>query len=251
MKEKIECALKAADMASSFLLSHTEERKEVESKKENDYVTLADKEAERIIISVISTAFPSDSIYAEESGGKITDGPLWVIDPIDGTVNFMNTFPSYTISICYMEKGEALFGIVRNVCRGETFFAQRGKGAFLNGKKISVSSLDSKHGLCIAVPPHRKHSKLDSYLKEFRRIYNYFSDIRSIGSAALSLSYVASGRVCSYYERYLQLYDVAAGLLIAEEAGAVNEVTEDEDGLVVISSSPSSYPDIKRAIEGV
>lgn len=251
MKEKIECALKAADMASSFLLSHTEERKAFESKKENDYVTLADKEAERIIISAISSSFPSDSIYAEESGGKITDDPLWVIDPIDGTVNFMNTFPSYTISICYMEKGEALFGIVRDVCRGETFFAQRGKGAFLNGKKISVSSLDSKHGLCIAVPPHRKHSKLDSYLKEFRRIYDYFSDIRSIGSAALSLSYVASGRACSYYERYLQLYDAAAGLLIAEEAGAVNEVIEDDDGLVVISSSPSSYPDIKRAIEGV
>lgn len=212
--------------AGAFLLSHAEKRKSVTVKNTNDYATLADRECEAFLIGSLRKEFPDDSFFGEESGtASGSDGYLWIIDPIDGTVNYMNTFPLYTISVALHHNGEAVFGIVYVPCYDEFFSAIAGEGAYLNGKTIHVTGEgDISHSLALVVPPHRHHELVPSFMEYYNRILFTVSDIRSIGSAALSLCYVAAGRCSIYYEWMLKLYDIAAGVIIVREAGGI--VTE-------------------------
>ena len=154
-------------------------------------------------------------------------------------------FYSYTV-----QKGETLFGIVSVPEQGEIFSAIKGEGAYLNGEKLHGNTLPARKSLAILVPPHRMHEALDSYLSSMRRLYEIYSDVRSIGSAALSLCYLASGRVSCYYERFLHIYDVAAGLLIASEAGADVEYKEYNDYVDVLATVKGLLISTKEAING-
>ena len=243
-------ALDLIKNVSSFLLEERRKGFSIEKKDANDYVTDDDRASERMIRESILKSFPGDEILGEEYGITGTSDSLWVVDPIDGTVDYMNGFPFYTISIAYMEKGEAVFGLVSVPEQGEIFSAIKGEGAFLNGEKITVSSIERKEGLAILVPPHRRHEYLDSYISSMRRLYEVYSDMRSLGSAAISLSYLASGRVSCYYERFLHIYDVAAGLLIAAEAGAEIETVEREGYIDVLATSKGLLKVTKEAIDG-
>ena len=241
LKARFEEAVKISRDASAFLLTHESLRRDIGSKAENDYVTEADKECERLILSRIVQAFPSDAILSEESGG--TDhGCRWIVDPIDGTVNFMSSFPDYTISIAFQDEEGIAFGVVTVPRQGEEFTALRGEGAYLNGERIHVDEkIPLSQSLALLVPPHRHKEYLKTYMEGMERFYHIISDVRSIGSAALSLCYVASGRCSMYYEMALHIYDCAAGMIILEEAGGkFTFLTPGDDSWIDIAASRAS-----------
>ena len=249
---RFEAAKKIAEEASSFLLSHENLRSEISSKAENDYVTSADKECERLIISSILDRFPDDGIYGEETGAHGSAEARWIIDPIDGTVDFMASFPNYTISIAFQDAEGIAFGIVAVPRQNEVFSALRGKGAFLNGSRI-VTDEHTPLGetLAILVPPHRHHELLHGYIEKMERFYYFVSDMRSIGSAALSLCYVACGRCSVYYELGLHIYDIAAGLVILREAGGRISLSEKDGGWIDVAASASyAHDKMMEAISG-
>lgn len=239
LKRRFEAAGLIAEKAASYLLSHENLRTEITSKAENDYVTSADKECERLIISSILEAFPSDDVLGEESGDRDDKAKArWIIDPIDGTVDFMASFPDYTISIAFQDEEGIAFGIVTVPRQKETFSAFRGEGAFLNGKRIHTDeTMPLGKSLAILVPPHRHHELLHQYIEKMERFYYVISDMRSLGSAAISLCYVASGRCSMYYEIGLHIYDIAAGLIILREAGGKVAMVEKDDGWIEIAAS--------------
>ena len=236
-------AKKAAEAATLFLLSHEALRSEVKEKGGNDYVTAADGESERIIREIIHASFPEDSILGEELGGERGEGPRWIIDPIDGTVDFMSSFPCYTVSIAFEDEKGLAIGVISVPRQHEVFSAMRGEGAYLNDKRIHTDEMrPAKEGLAILVPPHRFHDKLDGYIVTMRKFYEVFSDTRSIGSAALSICYVACGRALMYYETALHDYDVAAGIVILKEAGGkVTLLSDDAACLDIVVSSASVH----------
>lgn len=201
----------------------------VMAKDTNDYVTDTDKESERLIIDTLRSFFPTDSFFGEEEGAeKVSSSGRWVIDPIDGTVNFFRGIPNYTISIAWeKEPYQPLVGVIFNPRQNELYAAVKGKGATLNGEPIRVSSIsDPKKAIVVTVPPHRRHEMSDAYFRKERAIFDSVCDLRSLGSCALELCYIAAGRMDCYYERALGYYDYAAGKVILEEAGGKLEVLE-------------------------
>ena len=245
---RFETALEIAREVSSFLRSSAGKGFSIEEKALNDYVTDSDRRAETMIRERILKEFPDDEILGEEYGVSGASKRLWIIDPIDGTVDFMNHFPCYTVSIAYMEDGEIIFGVVAVPEHGEIFSAEKGKGAFLNGKRIEASTISQGKALAIMVPPHRFHSELDAYLGRMRKLYEIYSDMRSLGSAAISLCYLASGRVSCYYEKFLHIYDVAAGILIAREAGCIVDAAEDGSFVHILAATEALYGMTKEAL---
>ncbi len=252
LEKRFELAKNIASSASSFLLSHESLRSQISQKAENDYVTAADKECENLIISRIRDSFPDDGIYGEESGDHTAgNASKWIIDPIDGTVDFMASFPNYTISIAFQDEEGLAFGVVMVPRQNEIFSALRGCGAFLNEKPIHTDELTPLgKSLAILVPPHRRHEYLHSYIEQMERFYDIVSDMRSIGSAALSLCYVAAGRCSIYYEKVLYLYDIAAGLVILSEAGGKYSLSQSEQGwFTVAASSRKAYEKMMEAVD--
>lgn len=241
-EKRLEAAVCAVRKAATFLLEHEELRFSVEEKSINDFVTDADKKSEKLIYDTLIGTFPSDAWYGEETGKRGEGKGRWIVDPIDGTVDFMWSFPNYTISVAYEDEEGIEVGVVMNVRQNEIFSAMRGLGAFLNGKRISTYENDDySKALAILVPPHRKHSIMDSYMLKMRKFYDCFTDMRSLGSAALSLCYVASSRAACYYEEALQLYDVAAGILIVTEAGGRVSIKKEEEAISIIASASSCH----------
>ena len=249
---RFQLAKDIAQEASAFLLSHESMRLSTRTKAENDYVTEADGTVERMIREAISKAFPSDSVYGEEFGGETGSRRRWIIDPIDGTVNFMASFPDYTVSIAYEDEEGLAFGVVAVPRQHEVFCAFRGEGAFLNDSPIHTDeSEDTSRTLALLVPPHRHHEMLDGYIVRMRRFYEIISDVRSIGSAALSLCYVACGRASMYYETALHIYDCAAGIVIVHEAGGmVTLLSDDEDWMDIAASSAAAHRKMLETIDG-
>ena len=250
---RLEAAKRIADEASAFLLSHESLRAEYVAKAENDYVTAADRECERLIISSIARAFPDDAIYGEESGESGSGSCRWIIDPIDGTVDFMSSFPDYTVSIAFEDEEGPAVGVVAVPRQGEVFSAMRSSGAFLNGRPIHTDEATPLgRALAILVPPHRHHRYLRDYMIRMERFYHTFTDARSIGSAALSLCYVAAGRCAAYYEISLHLYDIAAGLVILSEAGGKMTFLDShgEDWIELAASSASAHEAVLECING-
>ena len=252
LHSRFRLAREIAEEASSFLLSHESLRLSTRTKAENDYVTEADRAVEGMIRQSIGRAFPGDPVYGEEFGGDTGGRSRWIIDPIDGTVNFMTSFPDYTVSIAYEDEHGLAFGVVAVPRQHEVFSAFRGEGAFLNGSQIHTDeSGDTSRTLALLVPPHRHHEMLDGYIVRMRRFYEIISDVRSIGSAALSLCYVACGRASMYYETALHIYDCAAGIVIVREAGGmVTLLCDDEAWLDIAASSAAAHRKMLETIDG-
>lgn len=223
ISDRLQVALLAANRAGAFVLEAGKRGGHVLHRKQtNDFVTETDKLTEELIISIIKEHFPADAVFGEETGssGKLEHG-RWIIDPIDGTTNFFRSLPNYTISIAWeMEPFKPLVGVVFNPRQNELFWASKDTGAFLNGEPIQVSKLeDHSQAIIVCVPPHRRHDLAESYFEKMKRIFLASSDLRSYGSCALELSYLAAGRVDGYYELCLGYYDMAAGICIVREAG--------------------------------
>ncbi len=189
-------------------------------------MTNVDHEVEALLIGALRKEFPDIGFLAEESGITGRDSGLkWVIDPIDGTTNFTHGFPFYAISLALEQNGKPILGIVYNPAQGEFFCAQRGKGAFLNGKRISVSrQKDLKKSLLMTGFSYKLGKSMEQNLKHFRNFLLASQAVRRAGAASLDLCYVACGRLEGFWELDLYPWDTGAGWLIVEEAGG--EVTD-------------------------
>jgi myo-inositol-1(or 4)-monophosphatase len=219
----LDLAVHAAKEAGDILLSYWGQIDEYETKGESgNLVTLADKESEAKIISLILASFPEHAILAEESGArKKEDNPefLWVIDPLDGTTNFTHQYPLFAISIALLIHGIPQIGVVYNPLLNELFVAQRGCGAQFNGKAIQVSSKNRLEDslLSTGFAYDRRHTSDNNYA-EFCHFTHISHGVRRGGAAAIDLAYVAAGRLDGFWERGLQIWDIAAGVLLVEEA---------------------------------
>jgi myo-inositol-1(or 4)-monophosphatase len=224
MQPMLNIAIRAARRAGT-IISRAQNRLydlKIESKGLNDYVTQIDVEAEAAIIEVLSEAYPSHSIIAEESGSSGTSDFKWIIDPIDGTLNFIHGFPSYAISIALQIKGRLEQAVIYDPTRDELYTASRGTGAQLNGQRIRVSSRTELDSSILGTGfPVRNKTDLSNYLLGFTTLLNKSADIRQTGSAALNLAYVACGRLDGYWEFNLHEWDIAAGALLMQESGGL------------------------------
>ena len=203
---------------------------EVRTKSKNDFVTQADHESEDAVVAELLRRFPDHRILAEE-GSKNAGGSSdyeWVIDPLDGTTNFLQGLPVWAVSIACRRRDELVAAVVLDPCGGNRFTATAGGGAFWNGKRMSVSPRESLDGAFLATGyPFRAKAALDIYLELFRAIFQHSRAIRRCGAAALDLAYVAAGVYDGFFELRLSTWDVAAGALLIREAGGV---TSDFEG---------------------
>jgi myo-inositol-1(or 4)-monophosphatase len=242
-------AVKAARRASHIInrASRDLARLDVESKDLHDYVTTVDREAEAAIIRILQESCPDFAILAEETGalpppsGKKNPDFCWVIDPLDGTTNFIHGVPQYAISIALMNGKQVEQAVVYDTNRNELFEAARGQGAYLNETRLRVSScLKLDHALIGTGFPYRDFRHLDAYLAIFRELTQKTSGLRRPGAASLDLAWVAAGRLDGFWEFGLAPWDMAAGSLLIAEAG----------GLVCDLSGESGYLDSGNIIAG-
>lgn len=218
-------ATETAKKAGSLLAQGFGTNFEVSSKEgAHNLVTSCDKESEKLIISTIKERYPHHAFLAEEGGasGENQEGYLWVIDPLDGTVNFAHSIPLFSVSIACIYNGELQCGVVYNPISKELFVAEKGKGATLNGAKLTVSSIsDLQESILISGFPYNVCDNPLHCIDTFAHIIRQGIPVRRLGSAALDLCYLAAGRFTGYFEVSLEPWDIAAGMLIVEEAGGV------------------------------
>jgi myo-inositol-1(or 4)-monophosphatase len=197
---------------------------ETQTKSANDYVTNVDKAAEKVIIDTIRKSYPEHSVIAEESGISTgqQDDYQWIIDPLDGTTNFIKGIPHFCVSIALRVKGKTEHGVIYDPLRNELFSASRGQGAQLNGYRVRVGGLRDLNGAILATGfPFKQKHQTETFMNIFGALFAECGDVRRAGSAALDLAYVAAGRHDGYFELGLKPWDIAAGDLIAREAGAI------------------------------
>ena len=217
-------ALRAARRAADFIaqsFDHPESR-EISVKARNDFVSDVDRHAEAMIIDAIKQAHPDHAILAEESGSTETDSEYtWIIDPLDGTLNFIQGIPHFAVSIAVAKGNHLEHGIIVDPIRNEEYVASRGYGAQLNGKRIRVSKRTKLEDCVLGtgIPPGSVEQRLDAYMAGLHEFTARIRAVRRAGSAALDLAYVAAGRTDGFWEMGLSKWDIAAGIVLVREAG--------------------------------
>ena len=225
----------------------------VRAKRENDFVSEVDHAAEQAIIETLLTAYPKHAILAEESGIIGESEYQWVIDPLDGTTNFLHGFPQYAVSIALLHKGQLAHAVVYDPTRNELFTASRGRGAYLNERRIRVSKRDKLKSALIGTGfPFRDFTHLDAYMGMFRDLLQITAGLRRPGSAALDLAWVAAGRTDGFFEIGLNIWDIAAGCLLILEAGGLVSDFAGEEGYLqsghVVAGTPKVFAQLLQAI---
>ena len=208
------------------------ENLQVSMKGPGDFVTSADKRTEKILIDELQKAHPEYGIITEESGfiNKSNTKNRWIIDPIDGTMNFLNGVPQFAISIGYEENGEIICGVIFNPIMNEMFVAEKGNGAYLNNSRMRVSNKNKiKDALIVTGGPKGASKIKEKIFSEYINVSNNVSNVRKFGSAALDMAYVACGRFDGYWQRELNYWDIAAGIIILKEAGGFVDFFEEEE----------------------
>ena len=230
---QINLIIKACMKASRSLIRDFGEIEnlQVSTKGPGDFVTSADKRTEKILIEELQKAHPEYGIITEETGiiNKSNTEKRWIIDPIDGTMNFLNGVPQFAISIGYEDKGEITCGLIFNPITNEMFIAEKGSGAYLNNSRIRVSNKKKvKDALLVTGGPKGNSKIKDIIFSEYIKVSKNVSNVRKFGSAALDMAYVACGRFDGYWQRELNYWDIAAGIIILKEAGGfINFFEED------------------------
>lgn len=253
--------VKAARAASKIInrASQDIEHLKISTKQQNDYVTEVDKAAEAAIIQVLREAYPDYGILAEESGQTVGEGEgsdyQWIIDPLDGTTNFIHGFPQYAVSIGLTYKGQLNQALVYDTTRNEMFTASKGGGAFLNERRIRVTKcLKLEDALLGTGFPYRVFEHSDAYMKIFKEFTQRTSGMRRPGAASLDLAYVACGRLDGFWEFGLAPWDIAAGcLLITEAGGLVSDLSGGESYMKtgnLIAGTPKIFAQILQVIDG-
>ncbi len=255
----LETAKGAALVGGEVLLRHYRKGGigKVEHKSEKDYVTEVDLESQRAIVSYVLERFPSHGILAEERGGGISgEDYRWIIDPLDGTTNFIHSFPVFAVSVAVERMasgvegfGEIEAGAVLNPVSGELSYAGRGLGAFRNGESISVSHRVEFSDCLLATGfPFREKDYLGDFLELFSRLFHAVSGIRRAGAAALDLCWTASGALDGFWEKGLSPWDMAAGSLIVREAGGIVSGFGGEPDYLETGNIVAATPEIQGKI---
>ena len=231
------------------------ENLQVLSKGPGDFVSSADKRTEKIIIDELRKAHPEYGIITEESKpiNKLNTKNRWIIDPIDGTMNFLNGVPQFAISIGYEEDGEIKCGTIFNPITNEMFCAEKGNGAYLNNSRIRVSNKKNlKDALLVTGGPKGVSKIKDKIFSEYINVSNNVSNVRKFGSAALDMAYVACGRFDGYWQRELNYWDIAAGIVILKEAGGFIDFFEDDPKMPlkknILASNSNIHEELKELI---
>jgi len=248
----VTAARKAGDLAMRYVRRLDE--LDVRSKARNDFVSQVDEAAEQLVIETIREYYPDHAILGEESGRQGSGDTVWIIDPLDGTTNFLHGFPMFAVSIGVQVRGRTEAGVVYDPNRQELFTARRGGGAQLDGRRIRVNNKKVLSGALIGTGfPYRENERwLDQYMAQLRAVMNVAGDVRRPGAAALDLSYLAAGRLDGFWEFGLQPWDMAAGALILREAGGlISSMTPDGDYLEtgnVIAGPPRVHAELVQLL---
>lgn len=225
LQQALHHSIQASHLAGKILMQHFGRLtlKDVQSKSSFDFVTAVDRASEEAIIQYLQEFYPDYAIHAEESGKNNRRSPFqWLIDPLDGTKNFIHSFPLFSISIGLRYRESVVSSVVYVPVFEELFTAVKGGGAFLNGQPIQVSSVDRlSHCMLATGFPHRAKEYLEVYQRAFHKLFLEVSAIRRAGSAAIDLAYTACGRFDGFWEFKLNPWDIGAGILLVQEAGGI------------------------------
>ena len=218
----VNVAVRAARAAGAVILRYLSrvEGLAVEEKARHDYVSEVDRLAEAEIVKELRKAYPDHAILGEETGQTGKSDKVWVVDPLDGTHNYLRGFPHFAVSIGFRDHGDLLHGVIYDPLRDELFTASKGDGAFVNDRRMRVTKREGLSGAMLATGfPYRQREHIEPQLAMTRALLREAEDIRRTGSAALDLAYVAAGRLDGYFEIGLKPWDMAAGCLLVREAG--------------------------------
>ena len=254
MHAMLNVAVMAARQGGNSLIRNMNklEKLKVESKGRNDFVSDADLAAEREVIETIQRHYPDHAIQAEESGTSGASDYVWIIDPLDGTTNYLHGFPVFCVSVALAHKGRVEHGVVYDPLRQELFTASRGQGAQLDGRKIRVSGrTDLAMALIGTGFPYRaSNESMGPYMNMLSNAMEHSSGIRRPGAAALDLAYVAAGRLDAFWETGLMPWDMAAGSLLIREAGGIISALDGGENYLdsghVLCGSPRIYRELAK-----
>ena len=252
MHPLVNIAVSAARSAGNFIMRNLDrvDQLQIERKGRNDFVTQVDRGAESEIVKIIRKAYPQHAVLGEEGGrSEISGGDnevLWIVDPLDGTTNFLHGFPHFAVSIGIQVKGKLEHGVIYAPCTQDLYCASRGGGATLNNRRIRVSGATDLSAALIGTGVPIRAAILDDYLPMLRKVVENTAGVRRAGSAALDLAYVAAGRLDAFWEISLKPWDIAAGLVLVQEAGGIiSEVYGAKDVLEtgnVLAATPKLHP---------
>ena len=255
MHPTLNIAVKAARRAGGIInrASRDVEQIKVSAKRDKDFVTEVDKAAEEAIIGVLKAAYPDHAILAEESGASGDSEHVWIIDPLDGTTNFIHGFPQYAVSIAQAHKGVLQHAVVYDPTRNELFTASKGAGAYLNERRIRVSKRVKLNEVLLGTGfPFRYFEHVDAYLGIFRDMMHKTAGVRRPGAAALDLAWVAAGRIDGFWELGLSPWDMAGGaLLITEAGGLVGDLSGEQNFLEtgnIVGGNPKVFSQLLQII---
>lgn len=226
LAQDLALALALAEEAGELLLDHwaARDRLTVRAKRAGDFVSQADREAEAQLRRRLAHARPGDGWLGEETGSRAGNERRWIVDPLDGTTNFLHGIGHWAVAIALEVAGDLLLGVVHDPLRSETFSATRGRGALLNGEAIGVSGATRMDAALFGTGiPFGSMPHIDDHAADIARLMPHCAGVRRMGAAALDLAYVAAGRLDGFWERSLQPWDIAAGLVLLDEAGARTE----------------------------
>ena len=251
MHPMLNIAIRAARAAGDSIVREMDRACDIsiESKGKNDFVTEVDKNAEEIIINTIKNAYPNHAFLAEETGLSGEGDFLWIIDPLDGTTNFLHGFPHFAVSIALQRKGVLDQAVIYDPLKQELFTASKGTGALLNNKKIRVTSKKSLDGALLGTGfPYNNEEAVTHFIKSFKAFFPNVAGVRRAGVASLDLAYVACGRLDGFWEFALKPWDVAAGALIVQEAGGINVELMGEIDFMKTGNIISANPKMIKAM---
>jgi myo-inositol-1(or 4)-monophosphatase len=228
---------------------------EVRAKQQNDFVTRVDHAAEEAILEIVRKSYPDHAVLAEESGAAAGAAEYqWIIDPLDGTTNFIHGFPQYCVSIAIRHRDVLAHGVIYDPNRNELFTASQGRGAFLNDRRIRVSKcLRLGEALIGTGFPFREGARIDLYTSQLKNLMQKTAGVRRAGAAALDLAYVACGRLDAFWELGLSPWDMAAGALMIQEAGGLVGDLRGDSGYLesgeIACATPKIYPTLLEALK--
>jgi myo-inositol-1(or 4)-monophosphatase len=252
-------AIRAARRAGTVIVKAIEKRQylQIDTKGQNDFVSNIDRKAEAVIIEIVRKAYPNHAILAEESGAITKTGTdfQWIIDPLDGTTNFLHGNPQFAVSIAVKCKDQIEQAVIYDPLRDELYTASRGMGAFLNERRrLRVSNKNTLNGALLGTGfPFRQQEHIDTYLETFKALFHQVTDVRRAGAVALDLAYIAAGRLDGFWELGLYQWDIAAGALLVQESGGfITDFSGGSDYLKtgnIVAGTPKVHKGIVETIQ--
>lgn len=257
MHPLLHIAVTAARSAGNFIMKNLDRADQlvVDKKGRNDFVTQVDRSAESLIVQTIHKAYPDHAILAEEGGASGKSDVTWIIDPLDGTTNFLHKLPHFAVSIGVSVKGRLEHGVIYAPCTQDLYTASRGAGAQLNNRRLRVSSCKDLEQSLVGTGVPIRTTNIDDYLGQLKNIVGKTAGVRRAGAASLDLAYVAAGRLDAFWELNLKPWDIAAGIVLVQEAGGMVTELYDENNDVmqtghILAANHKLHPSVLKLLLG-